>query len=313
MKSSFVVPTYREELNIINHYKECVNSFYEVQKIFPKYREYEYLVIDNCSDDKTVEKVLSIRKNDKNVKLYVNDKNYGPVLSPFEGLKKSTGDLVLLIAADLQEPPTLLSDFVEAIEEGYEAGIGLKKKTKENIIMWNLRGIYYLILKALGLVKVTSRFSGFGLYTRELIVKFLDNQLEEPSLRILLPIKTKNIKSFQYDHQERRNGQSSYNLYDYAKEALKTIIRNSTKISSIANILSLLLTFISLLMIPITILTKLFFWEKMGTGVATIIVSMLIFNSGLLLLITLVLDRQGQILKRLKPKKIHVKHKEIYD
>ena len=51
----------------------------------------------------------------------------------------------------------------------------------------------------------------------------------------------------------------------------------------------------------------------MVTGVATIIVSMLIFNSGLLLLITLVLDRQGQILKRLKPKKIHVKHKEIYD
>ena len=58
--------------------------------------------------------------------------------------------------------------------------------------MWNLRGIYYLILKALGLVKVTSRFSGFGLYTRELIVKFLDNKLEEPSLRILLPLKTKN-------------------------------------------------------------------------------------------------------------------------
>ena len=84
MKISFVVPTYREELNIINHYKECVNSFYEVQKIFPKYREYEYLVIDNCSDDNTVEKVLSIREKDSNVKLYVNDRNYGPILSPLE-------------------------------------------------------------------------------------------------------------------------------------------------------------------------------------------------------------------------------------
>ncbi len=313
MKISFVVPTYREELNIIDHYKECVNSFYEVQKIFPKYSEYEYLVIDNCSDDKTVDKVISIRKNDKNVKLYVNDRNYGPVLSPFEGLKKSTGDLVLLIAADLQEPPALLSDFVAAIEEGYEASIGLKKNSNENIIMWNLRGIYYLILRALGLIKLNSRFSGFGLYTRKLIVKFMDNNLEEPSLRILIPLKTTNIKSFSYDHQERKNGQSSYNLYYYAKEALKTIIRNSNKISSIANILSLFLTFISLLMIPITILTKLLFWEKMGTGVATIIVSMLIFNSGLLLLITLVFDRQGQILKRLETKKIYIKHKEIYD
>ena len=131
MKISFVVPTFREELNIKSHYEECLKALEKVKKYYPKYKEYEYLVIDNCSDDKTVQEVLNIREKDKNVKLYVNDKNYGPVLSPFKGLTISTGDVALLIAADLQEPPNILCDFVEAIENGYDAAIGVKKQLKK--------------------------------------------------------------------------------------------------------------------------------------------------------------------------------------
>ena len=51
MKISFVVPTYMEELNIKTHYKECIKSFYKINEKFPQYETYEYLVIDNCSED----------------------------------------------------------------------------------------------------------------------------------------------------------------------------------------------------------------------------------------------------------------------
>ena len=57
MKISFVVPTYMEELNIESHYKECIKSFHAINKKYPQYDCYEYLVIDNCSKDKTVQKV----------------------------------------------------------------------------------------------------------------------------------------------------------------------------------------------------------------------------------------------------------------
>ncbi len=312
MKISIVVPTFREESNIINHYQECIKAIDQVTKYFPKYDSYEYFVIDNCSDDKTVEKVLSIREKDNNVKLFVNDKNYGAILSPYSGILKSTGDLVFLIAADLQEPPKMLLKFVEGIEEGYDASIGIKKESKENYIMWRIRGFYYLTLKAFGLIQITSRYSGFGLYRRSLIEEFRDNNLEEPTMRILLPLITKNIKNYSYDHLERRHGTSSYDLYGYIKEALKTIVRNSTRIPSLAAKLSIMLTILSIILIPITILLKLLFWQSLGPGIASIIILLLLINSSLLLLLSLVLDRQGQILLRLKPIRKEVKQKIIY-
>lgn len=312
MKISIVVPTYREELNIKNHYKACMKALKKVRELFPEYSDYEYLVIDNCSDDNTVNEVLCIREKDLNVKLYVNDRNYGPVFSTFKGLTNSNGEVALLIAADLQEPPNLLIDFVEAIENGYDAAIGVKKAAKENFILWRVRGIYYYVLKTFGLIKITTRYSGFGLYKRNLIEEFNENTLEEPSLRILLPMKTQNIKTIPYNHLERIYGDSSYNLYAYIKEALKTILRNSTRIPSLAAKLALVFTFLSIFLIPTTIVLKILYWQSLGPGIATIIILLLFINSGILLFISLLLDRQGQILSRLKPIRKEVKHKFIY-
>ena len=312
MKISIVVPTYREEANILKHYQECIKAINKVRENYPEFDTYEYFVIDNCSDDKTVEKVLSMKERDKNIKLFVNDKNYGAVLSPFFGILNCTGDVVFLIAADLQEPPAMLLKFIEGIREGYDASIGIKKESKENFFMWKIRGFYYFTLKAFGLIQITSRYSGFGLYKSSLIDEFRDNNLEEPTMRVLLPLKTKNIYYCSYDHLERKHGTSSYDFYAYVKEALKTIVRNSTRIPSIAAKLSITLTFLSIILIPVTITLKLLFWQSLGPGIASIIILLLLINSGLLLLISLLLDRQGQILSRLKPIRKEVKQKKIY-
>ena len=314
MKISIVVPTFREELNIKDHYEETIMILKKIREKYPKYDQYEYFVIDNCSDDKTVDEVLKLREKDKNIKLFVNDKNYGPVLSPFTGLINSTGDVALLIAADLQEPPKVLIDFVDQVEKyDCDAAIGVKKIAKENFILWRLRGIYYRLLKTFGLVKITSRYSGFGLYKRDLIEDLNDNFLEEPSLRILLPMKTSNIKVVFYKHLERKYGFSSYNIYGYFREAIKTIIRNSTKIPSLAAKIAVIFTFLSILLIPITVVLKLIFWQSLGPGIASIIILLLLINSGILLFMSLILDRQGQILARLKPVRKKVKQKYIYE
>ena len=163
--------------------------------------------------------------------------------------------------------------------------------TNENFILWRIRGTYYRVLRTFGLVKITSRYSGYGLYKRELIEELKIHNLEEPSLRILLPLTTNNIKYIPYKHLEREYGKSSYNLYLYIKEALKTIIRNSTKIPSLAAKLALIFTIFSIFLIPITIILKLLFWQSLGPGIASIIILILLSNSGILLFISLLLDR----------------------
>ncbi len=132
MKISIVVPTFCEAGNLRAHYLACMHEIEKLRKQSSHCNEYEYLVIDNCSTDSTVDVALKLRESDPNIRIFVNDKNYGPIWSPFCGLLNAQGDAVLLIAADLQEPANLLIPFVSALEAGYEAAIGCKKNAEEN-------------------------------------------------------------------------------------------------------------------------------------------------------------------------------------
>ena len=80
-----------------------------------------------------------------------------------------------------------------------------------------------------------------------------------------------------------------------------------------SGLFAFILTTISFIFIVTTLLRKIFYWDSLDPGIATMLILMLIFNSGFCILISIVLDRQGQILSRLKPLKKRVIHKAIYD
>lgn len=313
MKISIVVPTFCEESNLRAHYLACMHELDGLKKRYSQYSEYEYLVIDNCSNDSTVDVALSLRESDPNIRIFVNDQNYGPIWSPFCGLLNAKGDAVLLIAADLQEPANLLIPFIHALELGYEAAIGCKESTQENKLMWYLRGAYYWILKKIGLIKLPMRYSGFGLYSRKLLEVFRTVHITEPSLRVLLPICTSKIKAIPYEHQTRLHGTTSYSLYDYIREALKTIVRNSNRFPTYAGKLSLFLALFSFISVPLAIAIKILAWSSMAPGIATLIVLMLLNSSVILGFLALIMDRQNQMLSRLEPASIHVHQSMIYE
>ena len=115
MLVSIIVPTFCEEHSLGMHYHSSMSSIESLRSMLSLDLSYEYLVVDNCSTDKTVEVALNLRSKDPAVKVLVNDQNYGPVASPFDAMMKAKGDAVLLIAADLQEPPELLEQFLPAL------------------------------------------------------------------------------------------------------------------------------------------------------------------------------------------------------
>ena len=99
---SIVTPTFNEEDNI-------ENLLYFVENIFNELKiNYEHIIIDNHSKDKTVLIVKKIIKKNNKVKLIVNNKNYGHLASPVHGIKNTTGDATILLNADFQDPPELI-------------------------------------------------------------------------------------------------------------------------------------------------------------------------------------------------------------
>ena len=109
--------------------------------------DYEMLFIDNFSNDGTREELRILAEKDKNVKIILNGNNFGWMRSSFYGMTQTTGDCTVLLAADMQEPPEVMVDFVREWEKGYKVVIGIKSKSKENKLMYFLRNCYYNFLE----------------------------------------------------------------------------------------------------------------------------------------------------------------------
>ena len=158
-KISIVTPCYNEEDNVRELYNQVKHQF----DVLTNYT-YEHIFIDNASTDRTIAILRELAREDKNVKLILNIKNFGHIRSPYYGLLQATGDAAILMVADLQDPPSLIPVFIKKWEEGNKIVLGVKNKSKENPVMFGLRKVYYRLMAKSSSTGHISNFTGFGLY-----------------------------------------------------------------------------------------------------------------------------------------------------
>jgi glycosyltransferase involved in cell wall biosynthesis len=140
---SIVTPCYNEELNI----RECHAAIATLFDGDLKDYRREHVFCDNASTDRTAEILREIAAADANVKVILNARNFGPMRSNYNGVMAAGGDAVLLLMpADLQDPPELLPRFVKFWEEGAEIVYGIRETREEGAVMRMLRGLYYRLL-----------------------------------------------------------------------------------------------------------------------------------------------------------------------
>ena len=119
---SIVTPCFNEQDNVIPCY-EAVRHVFEEQ--LPDY-DFEHVFCDNASTDNTPEVLRQMAANDPCVKVILNARNFGPFCSTFNGLLSTTGDaVVVLLAADLQDPPEVVAEFVREVGKGYQVVYGI--------------------------------------------------------------------------------------------------------------------------------------------------------------------------------------------
>src|SRR3989338_10217990 len=135
---SVMTACYNEEENIAEVYRQ-------VKEVFAGLKDYSYehIFIDNASKDRTVPILKEIAQNDKKVKIIVNSRNFGHIRSPYYGFLQARGDAVISMAADLQEPPSMINDFIRKWEEGCKIVAGEKKQSREFFPMFMIRRFFY--------------------------------------------------------------------------------------------------------------------------------------------------------------------------
>jgi glycosyltransferase involved in cell wall biosynthesis len=135
---SIVTPCFNEVENVDEMHTR-VKQILESLKDY----EYEHIFIDNCSTDGTVIALKRMAASDSKVKVILNVRNFGPERSGAYAVLQATGDAVIGLACDFQDPPELIPKFIELWQLGHKVVFGQKTKSEENKLMFSVRTLYY--------------------------------------------------------------------------------------------------------------------------------------------------------------------------
>jgi len=262
-KISVVSGCYNEEGNVEEMYRQVKNIF----KTLPQY-EYEYIFIDNASEDRTVEILKGIAKSDKNVKIIVNTRNFGHIRSPYYGILQANGDAVIYICSDLQEPPALIKDFIEQWEAGHKIVAGVKPKSKENFFMFFIRNVYYKLLNFFSETRQIENFTGFGLYDRMVIDKIKQIDDPYPYFRGLVSETGYKAAIVEYNQPKRKKGVTKNNFYTLFDMAMLGFVNNSKLPLRLAIFLGFIFSIICFFLGAAYLIYKLLFWDRFQLGIA---------------------------------------------
>lgn len=270
-----MVPCYNEEENVVPLSEAVIAT---LEKDLPEY-DYEILFIDNCSKDKTREKLILLCSKNKKIKAIFNTKNFGQFNSPYYGLCQTTGDCTICLCADFQDPIDMIPKFVHEWENGYKIVCGIKTSSKENKIMYFLRGVYYKTIKKMSEVEQIEQFTGFGLYDKSFIQVLRDLKDPTPFLRGIVAELGPERKEIPYEQQERRAGKTSNNWYKLYDAAMLSFT-SYTKIGlRLATFIGFGLSAVSVVIAIIYFILKLLHWNDFPAGMTPILLGVFVIGS----------------------------------
>ena len=303
---SVMTPCYNEEGNVENIYHAVREEFGKL----PQYT-YEHIFIDNYSTDRTRQILRKLAAQDKNVKVIFNARNFGPNRSGSYGMLQGSGDALICIVCDMQDPPEMIPSFLEKWEEGYKVVLGQKKKSKENILMFQVRKLYYKVMDWLSDTPQYEGVTGYGLFDREVLetIGWMDDP--DPYIRGLVPELGYKTYLLAYTQNRREFGKSSYNFNRYFDFAVTGLTHVSKKPLRIATLAGFAMSGLSFLIALVYLVLKLLFWYEFTMGTAPILIGMFMLGSIQLAFIGVIGEYVGAILTRVTKRPMVVEEERI--
>jgi len=261
---------------------ENIADFVErVCAVFDKLPQYglEIIVMDNASTDGSQEILRQLAAREPRLKAILNSRNFGHIRSPYYGMIQASGDAILQMASDLQDPPELIPKFLEKWEEGYKAVVAVKEKSEEAALSFFLRKRYYQLVHRLAEFDIIQNFTGFGLYDRAVIdyCRGLDDPY--PYFRGLISEIGLPTAEIPFHQPTRKRGLTKNNFYSLYDMAMLGITNHSKVPLRLATMMGFALSFVSLLIGLGYLVYKLLYWDRFSVGLAPVVIGLFLFSS----------------------------------
>ena len=272
---SIITPTYNEEENV----DTCYQTIREIFDTKLAEYEFEYIFADNCSTDATAQRLRALASKDPRVKLILNSRNYGALRSNFNALTRASGDAVIVaLAADLQDPPELLPEFVEKWRQGFEVVYGIRQNRPESIILRNLRKLFYRVINRLAAVPIPVDVGEYQLIDRVVLNAVLQCDDYYPYIRGLIANCGFRSTGIAYNWKRRSKGLSKatwFVLIDQAINALVSFSNIPIRICLLSGLaLSILSVFYSIVQLVWVLLAP----KGAEPGIPTLVVALFFFG-----------------------------------
>jgi len=269
---SIVTPTYNEEENIEELYNEIKKSISNIKKY-----DFEIIVIDNDSTDKTQEILKNIASKDKNFKVIINNRNFGHIRSPYYGILQSSGIATVYLASDLQDPPKYIPELIDKWESGFKLVMAIKPESESGFLFHQTRKIYYRLLNKISDVVIIKDSTGFGIYDSEVINQLKKINEPYPFLRGLICDLGYKVETISFKQPARKRGLTKNNFYTLYDIGILGVISHSKVPIRFAAFLGFIMGFISFVVAIFYVILKLLFWSSFPMGIAPIIISIFFF------------------------------------
>jgi len=256
---------------------------------------YEQILIDNCSTDKTAEVLREICREDKRVKVILNNRNFGHVRSGYHALQQATGEAIVLMASDLEDPPEMIPQFVRKWEEGYKIALAQKTSSSEFFMLFLVRKAYYSIVNRLSDVPLAKNITGFGIYDRRVIEDIKRIGDPYPYFRGLICDLGYEQFLIPFHKPVRKRGFTKNNFYTLYDLGMLGIVNHSKVPLRLAVFAGCGIGAISFLVAFGYLIYKLLFWDRFQVGSAPIVVGIFFLGAVQLFFIGILGEYIGSI------------------
>ena len=266
-KISIIIPCYNEEEALQIVYGAVTEEMLEL-----KYFDYEILLINDGSNDATLEKMKELAREDEHVKYYSFSRNFGKEAAIYAGLSNAKGDYVVMMDADMQDPPALLSQMVEILEKGAYDCVATRRVTRtgEGVIRSFGARMFYKIIRKMTNINIADGARDYQMMTRQMVDSVLSlaeyNRFSKGIFEWVGYRKT----WLEFENVERAAGETKWSIWQLMMYSLEGIVNFSHMPLTISSYLGIFMTFVSFFAIILIIVRKLMFGDPVDGWASTV-------------------------------------------
>ena len=263
---SIITPTFNEVENIEKLSLKIKEVCYENNI------NYEQIIIDNDSNDGTVEVIKKLTTKYKNIKAIINQSNFGHIKSPHYALLQSQGDASIVMTSDFQSPPELIVNYYNKWISGSKVVLGRRKQVSDRFFLKIIKFFYYNFICRISNHKMEKNVTGEGLYDKSVIDILRSINDPYPYIRGLIFELGFKIDFVDFDQPIRNRGFSKNNLYTLFDIGLLGVVKHSNILLRFMILFGFFFGVISLLIAIGFFFYKILFWDSFQLGLAPILI-----------------------------------------